>query len=226
MSDVQPVRVLLVEDDVGIGRMLERGLGQEGYAVDWVRDLQSATTQLRASRPDLLVLDRMLPDGDGADLCSALRKTGSNVPICMLTARETLDDRLRGFDAGADEYIVKPFEFDELIARLQVLLRWSASVPEPEPELETVSEDRTLRWGDVSAKFTQREWPLVTYLLARLARDVSRTELIADAWLLEGEVTDNSVDVYVGYLRRKLADAGLPLRIETVRGVGFRMERG
>ena len=224
MSQTISAQVLLVEDDVGIGRLLERGLTQEGYSVDWVRDLKSATDRIRSADHDLVLLDRMLPDGDGADLCSALRKTGSRVPICMLTARETLDDKLRGFDAGADEYIIKPFEFDELLARLQVLLRWSSAMPAPVPEVEALPDDRRLRWGDVSVKFTQREWPLVSYLLERTGQDISRKALIAEAWEMEGEVTENSVDVYVGYLRRKLTDAGLPLRIETVRGVGFRME--
>ena len=224
MNDASGAQVLLVEDDVGIGRLLERGLTQEGFAVDWVRDLKTATQHIREGEHDLVVLDRMLPDGDGADLCSAMRKTGNRVPICMLTARETLDDKLRGFDAGADEYVVKPFEFDELIARLQVLLRWSSAVPEPAPELEVVPGDRTLRRGDAVVKFTQREWPLLTYLLERAGEDISRAVLIGEAWQMTGEVTENSVDVYVGYLRRKLTDAGLPLRIETVRGIGFRME--
>ena len=225
MSQALGTQILLVEDDVGIGRLLERGLTQEGYAVDWVRDLKSATERIRELDHDLVLLDRMLPDGDGADLCSAMRRMGNRMPVCMLTAREALDDKLRGFDAGADEYIVKPFEFDELLARLQVLLRWSSAVPEPVPEMELLNENRTLRWGATAVKFTQREWPLVTYLLQRVGEDISRAALIAEAWELEGEVTDNSVDVYVGYLRRKLSDAALPLRIETARGVGFRMER-
>lgn len=218
-------QILLVEDDVGIGRLLERGLTGEGYAVDWVRDLQSATEHIRARDPALILLDRMLPDGDGADLCSAIRRMGLKMPICMLTARETLEDKLRGFDAGADEYIVKPFEFDELIARLQVLLRWSSAVPEPVPELNVIAPERSLHWGDTVTKFTQREWPLVAYMLDHVGQDLTRADLIAHAWQMEGEVTENSVDVYVGYLRRKLVDDGLPLRIETVRGVGFRMER-
>ena len=225
MIGADGANLLLVEDDVGIGRMLERGLTQEGFAVDWVRDLQSATQSIRAGEPSLIVLDRMLPDGDGADLCSALRRMGSKVPVCMLTARETLDDRLRGFDAGADEYLVKPFEFDELLARLQVLLRWAAAVPEPEPELQMLPDARTLRLGTKEVAFTKREWPLMAWMLDRTGEDLSREDLIREAWGLEGEVTENSVDVYMGYLRRKIGDADLPLRIETVRGVGFRLER-
>lgn len=225
MTGTDGTELLLVEDDVGIGRMLQRGLTQEGFAVDWVRDLRSATERIKAGNPSVIVLDRMLPDGDGADLCSALRKSGAGIPVCMLTARDTLDDKLRGFDAGADEYLVKPFEFDELLARLQVMLRWAATAPEPEPDLVAFEEERMLGWGAVSAKFTRREWPLLSVLLAREGEDLSRAALIRDAWHLEGEVTENSVDVYIGYLRRKITDTGLPLRIETVRGVGFRLER-
>ena len=225
MIGADGANLLLVEDDAGIGRMLERGLTQEGFAVDWVRDLQSATESIRTTEPRLIVLDRMLPDGDGAELCSALRRMGSKVPVCMLTARESLEDRLRGFDAGADEYIVKPFEFDELLARLQVLMRWAAAVPEPEPALQVLSGHRTLRLGDTEVVFTRREWPLMIWMLDRAGEDLSREDLIREAWKLEGEVTENSVDVYMGYLRRKIGDAGLPLRIETVRGVGFRLER-
>ena len=225
MTGAEGTQLLLVEDDVGIGRMLERGLTQEGFAVDWVRDLKSATERIKSAKPKVIILDRMLPDGDGANLCSALRKTGSKTPVCMLTARDTLDDKLRGFDAGADEYLVKPFEFDELLARLQVMLRWAAASPEPVPEIVPLDDERTLRWGDVSAKFTRREWPLLRLLLVREGEDISRAALISEAWQMEGEVTDNNVDVYIGYLRRKISDAGLPLRIETVRGLGFRLER-
>lgn len=224
MNGAEGTELLLVEDDVGIGRMLERGLKQEGFVVDWVRDLKGATERIRASEPEVIVLDRMLPDGDGADLCSAMRKMGTQIPVCLLTARDTLEDKLRGFDAGADEYLVKPFEFDELLARLQVMLRWAAAAPEPVPALVPLNEDRSLRWGDVVVKFTRREWPLISLLLEREGQDISRSTLIREAWSLEGEVTDNNVDVYVGYLRRKITDAGLPIRIETVRGLGFRLE--
>jgi DNA-binding response OmpR family regulator len=210
--------VLLVEDDTGIGRMLERGLSAEGYAVRWARDLRHAAELARAAPPDLVVLDRMLPDGDGASFCAALRKAGGVAPVLMLTARETLEDKLRGFEAGADDYLVKPFEFEELLARLAALRRRRAA---PLPELSLEEQSRSVRLGARTARLTLREWPLMAYLFENQGRPVSREELIEKAWRAEGKVTVNNVDVYMGYLRRKLAELGGPARIETVRGEGF-----
>lgn len=210
--------VLLVEDDTGIGRMLERGLRGQGYQVDWVRDLKSAIDVVRSSEHDIVVLDRMLPDGDGAAFCSALRKFGSTVPVCMLTAKDALDDKLAGFDAGADDYLSKPFEFDELVARLTVLLRRAQPV-----QMEAQLDPATRRFcvGTSEIRFTKREFPLFCYLLQHRGEGVTRADLLTHAWQLEGEVTENSVDVYIGYLRRKLADSKLDIRIDTLRGIGF-----
>lgn len=210
--------VLVVEDDTGIGRMLERGLSAEGYVVRWARDLRAAAESARAAPPDLVVLDRMLPDGDGATFCAALRRAGNMAPVLMLTARETLDDKLRGFDAGADDYLTKPFEFDELLARLAALRRRR---PAPVAELRFDPKTRSVFAGPRRVRLTPREWPLMAYLAQNPDRPVSREELIASAWGKAGQVTENSVDVYVGYLRRKLATLGSGARIETVRGIGF-----
>ena len=219
---LEGARILLVEDDTGIGRLLERGLAAEGYEVDWVRDLASASEAARGLGHDLVVLDRMLPDGDGAAFCRALRRFGSRAPVCMLTARETLEDKLEGFDAGTDDYLTKPFELEELIARLAALAR-----RRPERLVEPVldREGEVLVMGAERLRFTPREWPLLVHLFERAGAPVSRAELIDEAWGLSGEVTENSVDVYIGYLRRKLAAAGVPLRIETVRGAGFMLVR-
>ncbi len=216
------LNLLLVEDDVGIGRMLERGLTAAGYSVDWVRDLAAAVTAARRHQHQLVVLDRMLPDGDGADFCAALRSFGHPAAVCMLTARETLDDKLKGFDAGADDYMTKPFEFDELLARLAVLGRRAAT---QKPDLTVDEDSRSLVLGAVREKLTKREWPLMKHLLAREGEIVSREALINEAWDLAGDVTDNSVDVYIGYLRKKLATIEAPVRIETVRGEGFKLVR-
>jgi two-component system OmpR family response regulator len=210
--------ILLVEDDTGIGRVLENGLAAEGYEPIWRRDLKSAVEAARSRSLDLIVLDRMLPDGDGADLCRALRRLGVAAPVLMLTARDTLEDKLSGFDAGADDYLTKPFEFDELLARLTALTRRGATPP---LALELDPERRTMRWAAQSVGLTGREWPLIAYLAARQGRAVSRAELIDKAWGLTGQVTENSVDVYIGYLRRKLAGIEAGVRIETVRGAGF-----
>lgn len=215
-----PCRLLLVEDDTGIGRMLERGLGAEGYAVDWVRDLASAVDRGRAMEHDVVVLDRTLPDGDGVALCSALRRYGHPAPVLMLTARDALEDKLKGFEAGADDYLTKPFEFDELIARLEVLRRRAESA---RPELRLDPPSRSLVLGPERAKLTAREWDLIEHLIANAGRVVARAELIEAVWTDTEGVTDNSVDVYVGYLRRKLEQIGAATRIETVRGQGYRL---
>lgn len=214
--------LLLVEDDAAIGRMLERGLAAEGYDVEWVRDLASAIGAARGFRHQLVLLDRMLPDGDGADFCAALRRFGHPAPICMLTAREALEDKLRGFEQGADDYVTKPFEFEELLARLGVLRRRAANA---RPQLRLDEPSRSLVCGETRVKLTKREWPLMVHLLEHEGEVVTRARLIDEAWGLDGQVTENSADVYVGYLRRKLADAGGQLRIETVRGEGFRLVR-
>ncbi|PJA60762.1 MAG: hypothetical protein CO163_01900 [Rhodobacterales bacterium CG_4_9_14_3_um_filter_71_31] len=210
--------LLLVEDDTGIGRLLERGLSAEGYAVTWARDLRAAADSARVAPPDLVVLDRMLPDGDGAAFCAALRRAGATAPVLMLTARETLEDKLRGFDAGADDYLTKPFEFEELLARLAALRRRR---PARVAEIRLDAETRSVFAGQRRVRLTPREWPLMVYLADNPDRPVSREELIARAWGRAGQVTENSVDVYVGYLRRKLTALGSGARIETVRGLGF-----
>ncbi len=222
MSEPRGCRLLLVEDDTGIGRLLERGLAAEGYDVAWVRTLAAATEAARPGEHDLVLLDRMLPDGDGAAFCAAYRRLGHRAMICMLTARDALEDKLRGFDAGADDYITKPFEFEELLARLAALRRRAA----PERPLPLADEaSRSLVLGAARVKLTPREWRIMRHLLAHADRPVSRDELIEAGWGADRGVTANSVDVYVGYLRRKLAQLGSDARIETVRGVGFALVR-
>ncbi|MGF1658073.1 MAG: response regulator transcription factor [Rubrimonas sp.] len=213
-----PPRLLLVEDDTGIGRMLERGLAAEGYAVAWSRDLRSAVAAARDAVPDIVVLDRMLPDGDGVGLCRALRRFGVAAPVLMLTARDALEDKLEGFDAGADDYLAKPFEFDELLARLAALRRRGVA---PAAELTLHEGSRSMIWGARRVRLTPREWKLMRLLRERAGEPTSRAALISEAWGAPGEVSENAVDVYIGYLRRKLAEVGAPARIETVRGVGF-----
>ncbi|OWU74754.1 hypothetical protein ATO3_09095 [Marinibacterium profundimaris] len=217
---VMSTRLLLVEDDVGVARMLERGLAQAGYDVDWERTLQDAVAQVGRLAHDLVVLDRMLPDGDGADLCAALRTFGHPARVCMLTARDTLDDKLRGFNAGADDYLVKPFEFDELLARLHALGRRG---PPERPELRRDAGARVLALGARRVTLTRREWALAQPLIDHRGETVRREDLLAAAWGGEDKVSGNSVDVYVGYLRRKLAELSEDIRIETVRGEGFRL---
>lgn len=219
MNDRPLLRILLVEDDTGVGRMLQRGLAGEGFAVDWSRNLGEAARALAGGRFDLIVLDRMLPDGDGADLCAELGADRAATGVLMLTARDSLEEKLAGYTAGADDYLTKPFEFDELLARLTALARRVA--PATRLDLRLDPNARSLLVGEETVRFTKREWPLFQYLFDRCGQAISRADLIRNVWGGDGAVTENNVDVYVGYVRRKLAGADAPLRIEAVRGVGY-----
>jgi DNA-binding response OmpR family regulator len=214
--------LLLVEDDTAIGRMLERGLAAEGFAVTWRRDLRGGVAAVREETPALVVLDRNLPDGDGAELCRALRAGGVAAPILMLTARDALEDKLGGFEAGADDYLTKPFDFEELLARLAALSR---RADPGAGGLTLRPAERAALWGGRRATFTATEWPILEALSARAGETVSRAELIALVWGEAEAVSGNSLDVYVGYVRRKLAALGAGPRIETMRGRGFRLTR-
>lgn len=214
-------RLLLVEDDTGIGRLLERGLTGEGYQVTWARDLRTARGVAQKHPYDIAILDRMLPDGDGAEFCSELRAQDSQLAVLVLTARETLEDKLSGYEAGADDYLTKPFEFDELLVRINALLRRARRNGDTAPQPELDDQDRSLKVGMRRLRFTKREWPLFCHLFQNAGTPQSRADLIRNAWDSEGEMTENNVDVYVGYLRRKLAKAGMDIRIETVRGIGY-----
>ncbi|MBX2854089.1 MAG: response regulator transcription factor [Rhodobacteraceae bacterium] len=223
MSGAPQPRLLLVEDDTGVGRLLERGLAGEGYAVTWVRDLASAKSAENGF--DLVVLDRMLPDGDGASFCTELAERGSPAAVLMLTARDALEDKLSGYTAGADDYLTKPFEFDELLARLNALARRVGHAGAVSVEAVLDEKQRSLTLSGQTVRFTKREWPLFQHLYAHAGEAQSREELIRDVWGGEGAVSENNVDVYVGYLRRKLTQANVAIRIDAVRGVGYVLER-
>jgi len=214
--------VLLVDDDAPIRRMLERSLAAEGYDVAAVADGGAALARVERSLPDVIVLDVAMPGLDGLQVTRRLRAKGLPVPILLLTARDALDERVAGLDAGADDYLVKPFEPAELTARLRALLRRN------QPPGDTLAfADLTLdvgtgaaSRGDRAFDLTRRETELLALLL-RNARGVVTRELALDeVWGGEGEVGANVVDRYVAYLRRKLGD---PPLIQTVRGVGFRL---
>ena len=214
--------VLLVDDDAPIRRMLERTLTAEGYEVAAVADGGAALAQVERSLPDVIVLDVAMPGLDGLAVTRRLRSKGLPVPILLLTARDALEERVAGLDAGADDYLVKPFEVEELTARLRALLRRN------QPPGETLAyadltldvETGTARRGDRSFELTRRETELLELLLRNARGVVTRELALEEVWGGEGEVGANVVDRYVAYLRRKLGD---PPLIQTVRGVGFRL---
>jgi DNA-binding response OmpR family regulator len=220
-------RVLIVEDDTGIGRMLERGLAAEGYEVEWVRNLETAIEAARGLRHDLVVLDRMLPDGDGAAFCRALRRFGSLAPVCMLTARDTLDDKLEGFDAGADDYLTKPFAFQELLARVRALLRRRGEERSGVLQVADLTLDparRVAHRGGEAVELTAKEYALLDYFMRNPDRVLTRTMIAEHVWDYDFDSMTNVIDVYVNYLRKKIDRDREPKLIHTVRGSGYVMK--
>jgi two-component system, OmpR family, response regulator len=217
-------RVLVVEDDAHLRGVLRRGLGEEGFDVAAVGLGKDAVEAVARRIPDALVVDIMLPDSDGRDVCQALRADGIDAPVLFLTARDAVTDRLAGFSAGGDDYIVKPFELAELVARLRAVLRRSGA------ETRTVVGDLSLdpaahaaAVGDAHVPLTPTEFRLLAALAARTGDAVRRRELVQTAWPEGAIVHDNTLDVYVARLRRKLHELGSSTEIHTVHGVGYQL---
>lgn len=226
MSERNDSRVLLVEDDPGIGRVVCNGLRHHAFEVDWLRGAHGVLEQVAQRHYGAVILDLMLPDGDGYSICRALRERGMQLPVCMLTARDALDDKLEGFEAGADDYLTKPFAIDELAARLRVLLRRHPGAGPAVTSFGDLHLDAGRRELSVAGEpvpLTRREFDTLAHLVARAGEVVSREALLDAVWEIDSAVSANSVDVYVGYLRRKLMGAASAVRIEAVRGIGFKL---
>lgn len=220
------MNILLVEDDPGIGRFVSRGLIAEGYTVDWEREGAGVAERLGNAPYAAAVLDLGLPDMDGVDLCRDLRDAGVDTPVLMLTARTTLQDRLDGFRVGADDYLSKPFAFDELLARLKVLMRRGLARPVKLVSLGAMTLDidrRTVTIGGANVTVSPREFDLLAFLTERAGKLVTRAALLDGVWGMDADRTENNVDVYVGYLRRRIAGIPGAPSIATVRGQGFRL---
>ena len=224
-------RLLVVEDDPQVRAMLTRALGYEGFEIVTAPDAATAMACFRAARPDLLLLDLLLPDDDGVEVCRRLRTAGEQVPILMLTARDTVRDRIVGLEAGADDYLVKPFSTAELVARVRALLRRARDLAAgPRRRFADLTLDAStheVQRGDRPLELTRREFDLLALLMDNPGAVMPRERLLTDAWGFASNVETNAVDVYVGYLRRKLEEGGEPRLIHTVRGVGYvlRQER-
>jgi two-component system, OmpR family, response regulator len=221
------VRLLLVEDDAKLARAVVRGLRHEGYAVDVVGDGDAALTQAAVWEYDGIVLDVMLPNRDGFDVCRTLRERDCWAPILMLTARGQVGDRIRGLDLGADDYLAKPFDFGELLARLRALVR---RAPAQRPARVQVgdlvvdpSTHEVARAG-VAVALTAREFGVLEYLARHAGEAVTRATLLDHVWDENFEGSTNVVDVYVGYLRKKLEQPFDRPLIRTIRGVGYALE--
>jgi DNA-binding response OmpR family regulator len=221
------VRLLVVEDDEMLAGSLARGLSAEGYAVDVARDGAEGLFLAREVDYDAVILDVLLPRLNGFRVCAELRADGRSVPILMLTAKGGEWDQAEGLDTGADDYLVKPFRYPVLLARIRALLRRGPSRVAPVLECGGVRLDpaghRCWR-GDVELGLTPREFSLLRYLMSRAGEVVSKQELLDHVWGDNDGADHNVVEVYVGYLRRKLDAAGVVSAIETVRGVGYQMQ--
>ena len=217
------MRILVVEDERKVADFVRRGLEEEGYGVDVLADGRDAGDQAGVVDYDAVVLDLMLPRRDGFAVCRTLRDRGDEVPILVLTARGAVDDRIRGLDAGADDYLAKPFDFGELLARLRALIRRGPSQRPPQLRVGDLVVDparHAVTLGGEPVELTAREFSVLEYLARRPGELVRRTELLEHVWDANFDGSTNIVDVYVGYVRRKL---GRPL-IRTVRGAGFVLE--
>lgn len=217
------MRVLLLEDDSDMSAAVARFLAAAGYAVDVAATWTQADDRLRINDYDALVLDRSVPGGDSIDLLRAVRQAGNQTPALFLTARDAIDERVAGLAAGADDYLVKPFAMDELIARVHVLARRSALPTQPVLCVDDVEVDpirQTATRGGNDLGLTVKEFQVLRYLLTHRDRVVTRTDLIEHCWDEFAEPMSNVVDVKVAQLRKKL---GEPALVHTIRGVGYRV---
>ena len=218
------MRILVVEDDPLLGDGIQAGLAQAGFAVDWVRDGVAADAALRSGTPEAVVLDLGLPRLAGLPLLRRLRAAGNKTPVLILTARDAVEDRIRGLDSGADDYVVKPFDLQELAARLRALIRRAAGEASPLlriGELELDPAARQARFGGRPIELPAREFALLHALMLSAGRVLTREQLAERLYAWGEEVESNAIDVHVHHLRRKLA----PELIRTVRGVGYLMPR-
>ncbi len=219
------MRILVVEDERKVASFIRQGLSEEGHAVEIAADGAAALEMLEeAPAYDLVILDLMLPKRDGFEVLKALRQQKSQTPVLVLTARDTVSDKVRGLDLGADDYLTKPFAFDEFLARVRALLRRGAGQRAPVFKLDDLSLDPATRQVTRGARritLTAREYALLEYFLRNVGRVLTRPMIAQHVWGLDFDTESNIIDVYVGYLRRKIDGEGERRLLHTVRGAGY-----
>ncbi len=216
------MRILLVEDDPLLGMAVRDQIAADGHTVDWVKTLQSADDWVSSVHYELILLDLMLPDGRGMDFLRRRRRADDVTPVIVLTARDQISDRIEGLNAGADDYLVKPFDLSELSARIGAVARRYAGNPNPNVEIGGLSIDmaaRSIVRAGRSITLTAREWSLLEAFLQRPTALLSKSQLEERLYSLDAEVESNTIEVYIGRLRKKLGHD----MIETVRGMGYRL---
>lgn len=220
------MRILVVEDSRRLAGIVKRGLLEEGYAVDNAYDGEEAEYMAETAPFDLIILDIMLPKKDGIAVCRDLRAKNVNVPILMLTAKDSVEDKVTGLDSGADDYLVKPFAFSELLARIRALLRREVLPKTQKFQVGDLSLDPQSRevWRDGSRlDLTAKEYAILEYFMRRPNAVVTRTMLGESVWDYEFDGISNIIDVYVRRIRRKIDEEGQPSLIQTIRGAGYRL---
>jgi two-component system response regulator MprA len=221
------VKILVVDDERAVRESLRRALELEGYEIELVADGQEALQRLEANgegQPDAVILDVLMPVIDGLEVCRRIRRGGNRVPVLMLTARDEIENRVAGLDAGADDYVTKPFALEELVARVRALLR-RTSVGEDEllrfADLELDPGTREVRRGGDPIELTRTEFALLELFMTNPRQVLTRSIIFERVWGYDFGFASNSLDVYIGYLRRKTEAGGKPRLIQTVRGVGY-----
>lgn len=219
------VRVLIIEDDPSIGKLLRRALMLEGYEVEWATTGPEGLRLFEQTAPDLVILDLMLPGLDGIEVCRRMRET-SQVPILVLTARDAVEDRVLGLDSGADDYIVKPFDVDELLARLRAHLRRAQQTQSGRQvlrfaDLVVDTASRSVRRGNRAIELTAREFDLLLLFMRHPNQVLTRSQIYDEIWSYDFGGESNIIEVYIRYLRTKLEAGGEPRLIHTKRGVGY-----
>ncbi len=214
------MRLLLVEDDEILGEGLVEGLKMEGYAVDWLTNGKLADEALKLNSYELIVLDLNLPDMEGLDILKALRARKDETPVMVLTAKDTVPDRVEGLDSGADDFVIKPFELDEVCARLRALARRNEGRSVPNIEYKGIVLDpaaHQVTWNDEKVDLSQKEFEILSFLMSNIGRVISRARLEESLYSWDSDVESNTVEVHIHHLRKKLD----PSIIRTVRGVGY-----
>jgi len=223
------MRILIIEDDHKIANALKKGLEQEHFAVDVSYDGKDGYGSVMSSEYDLIVLDRMLPEIDGIQICKILREKGNHIPVLMLTAKDKTKDKVAGLNAGADDYLVKPFAFEELLARVRALLRRPTNTIEKTIKIADLSLD-TINYetkrGNKKLKLTSKEFSLLEYLMRNQGRILTKDNIINHVWNYDSDILPNTVEVYIGYLRNKIDKAFInkPPLIKTIRGFGYKID--
>lgn len=223
------MRILVVEDEPAIAKFVRQGLTEAGHAVDLAWDGEEGLAFALAADYDVLILDIMLPKVEGVDLLRELRRRGDKTPALMLTARDTVENRVEGLDAGADDYLVKPFAFPELMARVRALMRrppLQVGTTLEVGDLTMNTATRDVRRGDEMIELSPREYAVLEYLMRHPNQVLTRTQIGEHVWNFDFFNESNVVDVYIGYLRRKIENGQGPPLLHTIRGVGYRISEG